>query len=150
MHYKYAALAVVLLLVLGAAAQAGTISTLDQVNAAVNFAHRFDPDGDGTQVEIGQEFVPTLSGVDAVEMWLQTQDGLGGTFHIDLWSGAIGGTLLATSSADSIPSFPGSAAAYRLHFDFASTVALTPGQTYVMAPIVDSGDKFNLSIQFSV
>lgn len=78
----------------------------------------------------GQSFTPTLSGIDAIEFLL---GGANATVVVDILGGVsgsdgLGGTVIATSLPVSynIPS-----GQQVIHFDFASTVALTPGQTYV-------------------
>jgi hypothetical protein len=85
---------------------------------------------------IGQSFVPSLSGVDAVELDLRIYT-LAGTgedvvARINLRDGVagadgLGGNIIGSSVVQTISGFL--VATY--HFDFPFTVSLTPGNTYV-------------------
>jgi len=94
---------------------------------------------------IGQEFTPTLSSLDVVE--LTTNEGLPGTpgngigadLFVRIRSGSIIGTILGTSSTVSLPD-PSDFTLELTHFDFPSSVPLTPGDLHVIEVVQSGGD----------
>jgi PEP-CTERM motif len=72
---------------------------------------------------VAQSFVPTLSGLDAVELFTDTP--LRTELSLNIRSGTFNGPIVGTSLLTPLPqgiAIP--------HFDFASTVPLTPGALY--------------------
>ena len=90
---------------------------------------------------MGQEFRPTLSSLDFVELMLWDFFSPGGyqigELAVSIRAGTIDGPVLATSSPLFLqPTFDGVG-----HFDFATPVPLTPGATYVLqVDVVAGGD----------
>jgi hypothetical protein len=87
----------------------------------------------------GQEFTPTLTSLDVVELLImdsQPFDGQGSTITVNVrqavepYPGTINGTVLGTSSL-SLPDVYGGGTFAVTHFDFA-TIPLTSGATYVI------------------
>jgi hypothetical protein len=104
---------------------------------------------------LGQEFTPTFKSVDFVNLFLQdagSDIGPGTSFKVNIRSGSITGTILGTSDTVSVPDNLnlgiGLYADFTVtKFDFASPVALTPGQVYVidivqLPPIVTGNFNF--------
>jgi len=88
---------------------------------------------------IGQEFVPDLSALDVVQLWLIGGSSYSGPgeFVMNIRSGTIGGQLLGASAVTALPyRFLGVAS-----FEF-ERVALTPGQTYVIELVQLSGQNW--------
>jgi hypothetical protein len=88
---------------------------------------------------IGQGFTPTLPGIDFIRLKLTDANwtnGLGATVFVNLRSGSIGGSIIASTApvtfADAFTGTP--------NFLFSATVPLTPGTTYYFQPVVQSGD----------
>jgi hypothetical protein len=84
----------------------------------------------------GQSFTPTLTGLDFVEFTLvgTSDDGSPATMVVDILNGVSGfngmdGAVIATSAPVDVISALDGYAIYT--FNFASTVSLTPNQTYV-------------------
>jgi hypothetical protein len=95
-----------------------------------------------TQQPIGQSFVPALSSVGFVRLYLtdQTAGGIGATVFLNLWSGSISnGTLMASSDPIFIPNGFFNYA----NFFFSTPVSVTPGMTYYFQPFIQSGDSDN-------
>jgi hypothetical protein len=86
----------------------------------------------------GQSFVPTLSSIGFVQLYLGDPTRVQGpTLYVDLWSGSLGGVLLGQSDPVSLSTtFVGAAT-----FFFSSPVTLTPGTTYYFQPVIESGDS---------
>src|SRR5262249_42981828 len=89
-----------------------------------------------------QSFVPSLSGIGFVRLYLsdQTLGGAGSTVYVNLWSGSIGsGTLLDSTASVFVPhgSFGYTS------FLFPTEFGLTPGTTYYLQPVIQSGDSDN-------
>lgn len=87
----------------------------------------------------GESFIPALSSVGFVQFYLGDPIRVQGpTMFVDLWSGSLGnGTLLGQSSPISLSTtFVGIAT-----FSFANPVAVTPGTTYYLQPVIQSGDS---------
>jgi hypothetical protein len=126
LHVCVSALAVLAILWSTPPLAASPIAVVDQQNPGPFTT----TNGVSTPFYFGQSFTPTLSGIDAIEFLL---GGANATVVVDILSSVsgadgLGGTVIATSNPVSynVPS-----GQQVIHFDFASTVALTPGQTYV-------------------
>jgi hypothetical protein len=91
-----------------------------------------------TYQPVGQSFIPTLSSVGFVELYLYEGDVLssvGGTVYVNLRSESINGTIQGSTSAISLPdNFVGI-----VTFLFSTPVLLTPGMTYYLQPVIQSG-----------
>ncbi len=128
---------------------ASVISTVDQQSQTLN-----TPFGNNTGGALfGQSFTPTLSGLDAVEFdftlagfnttivaRVVIRDGVSGL-------NGLGGNIIATSNSLSITTSQNLLPTH--HFDFSSTVALTPGNIYVAQLELLSGDPSVLIIPFN-
>ena len=93
----------------------------------------------------GQSFIPTLSSVGFVQLYLTDPDPnhAGATMYVNLWSGSLpGGTLIGQTDSISLPGvFLGSA-----NFIFSTPPAVTPGTTYYLQPVIQFGDSFDTGI----
>jgi hypothetical protein len=102
--------------------------------------------GDGTTlqqyVSYLQSFTPTNSSMDFVRLKLNDKfasSGVGATLHVNIRSTAYNGPILGSSLSVVLPNaFTGVT-----NFVFASPVSLSPGSTYFLEPIVESGDLWN-------
>jgi PEP-CTERM motif-containing protein len=107
-------------------AQADPIIFIDQHNLASAAGTNGGPGA-----LFGQSFTPGQTGLDAIEVLMGGQNV---TVTVDILSVVAGfdglqGTVIATS----LPVFVNTQGAHQMiHFDFATTVALNPGQTYVL------------------
>jgi hypothetical protein len=84
---------------------------------------------------IGQEFTPTLPTLDVVELFLEGLPSVPGANVVVLVrQGTITGPILGTSAVVSLPAVPPGNEELNgvFHFDFASSVALIPGDLYVI------------------
>jgi len=78
---------------------------------------------------IGQEFIPTVNNLVAVDLYLQDDGFPTSTITVNIRSGNIGGPILGTTiQTVNIPALPGAF----VHFDFPSTVPLTLGNIHVI------------------
>jgi hypothetical protein len=88
---------------------------------------------------MGQSFAPTLSSVGFVILNLYDSDGLhnlGSTVYVNLRSDSITGPILGSSTAVFLPDgFFGIA-----NFIFSTPMDVTPGLTYYLQPLIQSGD----------
>lgn len=87
--------------------------------------------------DVGQSFTPTLTSLSWVELYMEGGHIAGrpsATVLVRIRQGSITGPILATSGSQTVSDnyFD------YLHFDFATPVALTPGQPYVIQPKVTS------------
>ena len=89
---------------------------------------------------VGQSFTPSLSAIGFVQ--LKFFDGSpfsdpGTSVYVNLWSGSIStGTLLGSST----PVFmPGGADFEITNFYFSTAISLTPGTTYYLQPVTETG-----------
>lgn len=114
------------------AAHSAPIATVDQEQIGLDFNANI-----GVFAPIGQSFTPTLSGLDAVELMMIDSEGPPGNVFVRIRTDTINGSIIGTSFTNSLPD--GSAGI--LHFDFASTVALTPGNVYVIEAVLESGSS---------
>lgn len=119
-------LVVVCLFACHTTAQADPIIFTDQHNLATAAGTNGGPGA-----LFGQSFTPGQTGMDAIEVLMGGQNV---TVTVDILSVVAGfdglqGSVIATS----LPVFLNTQGAHEMiHFDFATTVALNPGQTYVL------------------
>ena len=89
---------------------------------------------------LGQEFTPSLPGLDAVELYLNGfMCELGPYLQVNIREGAITGPIIGQSSpfTPSQNYFSGA-----VHFAFANVVRLSPGKLFVMELVDISGKEF--------
>jgi hypothetical protein len=84
---------------------------------------------------IGQEFTPTFSALDVVEIGLGPRDPSNFGMRVNIRAGGLDGPVVGTSLPAVIQGGPVPVAVF--HMDFASPVPLTPGNLYVIQPILD-------------
>ncbi len=93
----------------------------------------------------GESFVPTLSPIEIVQFYLSdgNPDQIGSTLLVDLWAGSLtSGVLLGQSAPVTVSgSFFGVTT-----FSFSGAVTLTPGDTYYLQPIIQSGDSEQIGL----
>jgi hypothetical protein len=96
---------------------------------------------------IGQEFTPTLASLDFIHLWTKEFGVAGGaTLYTNVRQGTIGGAIVGTSLDTVLPGgFGGPSYGAETQFAFASPVALTPGDLYVMEVVVRSGDNWGVA-----
>lgn len=98
---------------------------------------------------IGQSFIPSLPGLDAVELWTEDFDwnnGYGVDLYVNVREGNIHGPILGTSHTLSLPdNFHGVT-----HFSFPSLVSLRPGKVHVIEVVAVNGDQWVLLSNWSV
>ncbi len=122
---------------LGAAACGAATITVDQQNTSGSLAS-------GIATNLGQSFTAGLSSIDAAFFNLKTNGGFSTTVVVDLFDGiGYGGTLLGTTGSVTF----GSTVFQTIEFDFASSIALTAGNTYSLRIGTTSGALF--AAQFS-
>ena len=86
----------------------------------------------------GQEFTPTASALDVVEIGGGPHDPNSLSLRVNIRAGALDGPILGTSQVAIVQE--GSPLMLPVfHFDFASPVPLVPGNLYVLQPIVEPG-----------
>ncbi|HLX72913.1 MAG TPA: PEP-CTERM sorting domain-containing protein [Verrucomicrobiae bacterium] len=95
---------------------------------------------------IGQEFTPTLTSLNFVDLYTQdfnfAKGATGGVVSVEIRSQTINGPILGTSTADSLPGgFDGIT-----RFNFTTPVALHPGSMDVIEIVHDSGDDWGVGI----
>jgi hypothetical protein len=94
-----------------------------------------------------QSFVPALSAIGFVqfEFWDISGNGNNGaTVYVNLWSGSPNvnsATLLGSTTPVYMPNGFGSSIPGVTNFYFSTLLTLTPGQTYYLQPVVQSGDN---------
>jgi hypothetical protein len=96
-----------------------------------------------------QSFIPTLSAISFVQFEFEDVPGNGNngaTVYVNLWTGSPNpsfATLLGSTTPVYMPNGfvnNGLFVAGITNFSFSTPVTLTPGQTYYLQPIVQSGD----------
>jgi len=97
----------------------------------------------------GQEFTPTLSGLDSVELLVvdfDQNDGLGATLQLNIRNDTITGQVIGASIPVYVPNRPPGHFPREevVHFDFDATVPLAPGNLYVIE--VEHLDGGNFSV----
>ena len=88
---------------------------------------------------VGQSFTPSLSSISFVELRLYDAGSLeilGSTVYVNLRSDSITGPILSSST----PVFLPNAFFDVTNFFFSTSVSLTPGVTYYLQPVIESGD----------
>ena len=138
-----ASVAIVILLT-ATSAQSGPFAIVDQEYAPGTFPNlQTSTSAIGNS---GQTFTPTLSSLDAVEMNMTDFGGtnsIGATFQVVIHDGgAVSDPVLGTSLTASAPD--GLVIDF-VHFDFASSVPLTPGSLHTIEVFRLSGDDFRLN-----
>lgn len=83
---------------------------------------------------LGQEFTPSLTGLDTVEILIGPRDPATVAI-VKIREDSITGLVVGTS-------LPGVFGIDAIHFDFAALVALAPGNRYVIEPVLISGPGF--------
>ena len=102
-------------------------------------SYHYDASGATLMPETGQEFTPSLNGVDFVDVNLLPQATTNtGTFEIAIHQGVITAPVLGLS--DQVLR-SGGAAGNDVHFTFSSTIPLTPGDIYVLEVIQVAGNS---------
>ena len=94
----------------------------------------------------GQSFTPALASIGFVqfEFWDDyPEGGVGATVYVNLLAGSISGTVLDSTAPVFIPY---GFASGITNFFFATPVAVTPGTTYYLQPVLESGDSTCLII----
>src|SRR4051794_17057999 len=87
---------------------------------------------------VGQSFTPQFSSVGFVRLFLADDvlNGVGATLYVDLRADSITGQIIGSSQ----PVFMPAGFVDRVDFFFGSPVTVSPGTTYFLQPIVQSGD----------
>jgi hypothetical protein len=102
-----------------------------------------------TNQPLGQAFTPSLSSVGFVRLQLVDPNryyGTGATIYVNLWAGSIegNGDLLGSTAPIFLPLAFGlngtSPITAETNFVFAAPISVTPGQSYYLQPVVQSGD----------
>ena len=88
----------------------------------------------------GESFVPTLSSIGFAQFYLNDASPVlqSSTLYVILWSGSSANSVYLGQTA---PVTVGPFSAGATTFYFSNPVALTPGSTYFLQPIVQSGDN---------
>lgn len=113
----------------------------DQTSAPENANGEFANAIQSNQI-IGQSFTPSLNGVGFIRLFTgdSSVNGVGATLYVNIRSGSISGSVIATSTPVFLPDgFLG-----RTNFFFATEVPVTPGTTYYFQPVVQSGDTWQI------
>src|SRR5205085_10142304 len=82
----------------------------------------------------GQPFTPSQSSMDVATFFLGSGS-VPSDIEVNLWSGSINGTLLATSLPTTVPA----ASSDTYYFFFSAPVSLTPGAVYYLQPVAING-----------
>jgi len=96
-----------------------------------------------------QSFIPTFSAIKFVQfvlLDLPNTGNNGATVYVNLWTGSPNinynsATLLGSTTPVFMPDGFGWGVPGVTNFDFSTAIALTPGQTYYLQPVVQSGDN---------
>lgn len=103
-------------------ARSGPITAIDQQNVVAGGWGSFSGN-----TSVGQSFTPTLSRVDAIELWLANDSATGSSARVDVYQGVGFSNLIGTSGNSVVPA---GSAMQKVHFDLVSPVALTPAAQY--------------------
>ncbi len=115
-----------------AATQAAHPFAVDQASEGNPFGgYGIDVQTDDT---IGQEFTPTFSALDVVEIGLGPHDRNSLGVKVNIRVASVDGPIIDTSLLATTPPLPVLPPYY--HFDFASRVPLVPGNLYVIQPFL--------------
>src|SRR5262249_2948251 len=106
----------------------------------------------GPGLPIGQEFKPAFSSLDFVDLFIEdhgSDTGPGANFTVNIRANTITGTVLGSASAFVADNTNLGGGNTYTHFSFSSSVALTPGATYIIdvvqnGPIVTGNSVFSL------
>ncbi len=96
---------------------------------------------------LGQSFTPSLSSVGFIRLFLidgVRNNGLGATVYVNLREDAITGPVLGLSGPVFMPDNFGIGSGGYTNFFFSSPVPVTPGATYYLQPVVQSGDTWEV------
>ncbi len=118
--------------------------------AVVDQSSKFDASRGGwwsiaTLGPVGQTFVPTISGLDAVALWTEDQwrsecVGIGVALQVSIRERSIDGAIIGSSSIVTLPDcFTGAT-----RFAFPSLIRLAPGKLYVIEVMVVSGHNWGV------
>jgi hypothetical protein len=92
---------------------------------------------------IGQSFTPSLTAIGFTRLWFMdfhVGDGLGAAVYVNLRTNSISGAVLAQTAPVFMPDgFGATGSRGFTNFLFSAEVALTPGATYYLQPVVQSG-----------
>ena len=134
-------------MILGMLGQAQAVVVIDQ--------HNDGPFSGGFTLNaapIGQGFIPGISGLDFVDLLVNDQNpgfGTGDDIAVRIRESDIAGTILGTSDnvffADQV-SMPSFQLPKEVRFAFSTTVALTPGNTYVIEIFRNGANSSDLGI----
>jgi hypothetical protein len=93
-----------------------------------------------TSQPIGQSFIPSLASIGFVRFHFgeSAPVSLTATVSVNLWSGGISNGVLLAATAPVFLSFTPLGSVSANDFYFAAPVALTPGTTYFLQPLVES------------
>jgi hypothetical protein len=95
-----------------------------------------------TNGPIGQSFIPSLSSVGFIALaFHDTHPGnnLGATVYVNLRQDSITGTIIGSTQPISMPDGFDSTT----YFFFSTPIAVSPGTTYYLEPVVQSGDLWD-------
>jgi hypothetical protein len=128
-------------LILGCAAFAQGTMIFDQSSSTTNNTGEFLANIQASQ-PIGQSFTPSLDGVGFVRLYVSDRntDGVGTTIFVNLISGSITGSVISATAPVFVPDgFHGFT-----DFFFPGNAAVTPGSTYYLRPVVQSGEDYGV------
>lgn len=112
----------------------------DQQVGSTNSPSDLDQRTVPTEQPIGQSFVPNLSAVAFIQLYVGGDDA---TCYVNLWAGSLANGILLGST---IPVFvPGGFFNYT-NFLFSSSIAVTPGTTYYLQPVVQPRSVIDVGI----
>lgn len=91
---------------------------------------------------LGQSFTPSLDGVGFIRLYTgdSSLNGIGATLYVNLRSGSMSGPIIGASAPVFLPDgFVG-----RTNFLFTTQLSVTPGTSYYLQPVVQSGDTWQI------
>jgi hypothetical protein len=95
---------------------------------------------------VGQSFTPSLSVVGFVRLFMDDANpgnNIGATVYVNLLANSITGPVIGTTTPVFMPdSFGRLGTNGYVNFYFSTPVAVTPGVTYYLNPVVQSGDSW--------
>ena len=122
----------------------------DQQSATNPIVPRGHVGVDGLDIQpdpLTQSFIPAFSAIGFVQLEFQDITGNGNngaTVYVNLWSGSPNinsATLLGSTAPVYMPEGFGEFNPGVTNFYFSTPISLTPGQTYYLQPVVQSGDN---------
>jgi hypothetical protein len=154
---RVATLAWAVLAVAGAAT-ATRADMIDQSNTATVTQFFNTSPGTFSNLPIGQEFTPTLTSLNFVDLHIDdvgSDIGPGADFQVNIRSGTINGTIVGTSSTTFVPDNTnlGGGGNIITRLSFPTAVTLVPGNVYVidvvqLAPFVPGNANFGIDGNF--